>query len=163
MNSFPFILVLVVPAKAAGGPFRSPPGRVLFPATDLSQNLSPPDNLRNQVDFRFLGLMEGAVSLQGRFEPIGTDEIQINFQRPQLRIGSWSSLIGPESQTQIRLVYLDERVRLGRGRRGALFVFVRRGVETPDFTPVFAFFFVSFIPLTFFLSSVLYYVFPFCR
>lgn len=100
--------------------------RAALPATDLTQTLTRPNDLRNRVDFKLLGKVPGNVSLRGRFEALSGEEIRISFERPRLRVGSWEGELGGTSQTQIRLVYLDDRVRLGKGSRGSLFVFRRR-------------------------------------
>ena len=52
---------------------------------------------------------------------------QVRFERPELVLPGLALRIGPRSSVQLVTTYLDERVRLGRGSRGSLFVFTRGG------------------------------------
>ena len=52
---------------------------------------------------------------------------QVRFERPELVLPGLALRIGPRSSVQLATTYLDERVRLGRGSRGSLFVFTRGG------------------------------------
>lgn len=50
------------------------------------------------------------------------------FEPPVLSLGSSVHLrIGPPSSVVLTTTYLDQRVRLGKGSRGSLFVFTRGG------------------------------------
>lgn len=53
--------------------------------------------------------------------------LQVCFERPELVLPGLALRIGPRSSVQLATTYLDERVRLGRGSRGSLFIFTRGG------------------------------------
>jgi hypothetical protein len=52
---------------------------------------------------------------------------RVLFDRPVLKIGALCARIGPPSEVELKTTYLDDRVRLGKGSRGSLFVFSRGG------------------------------------
>ena len=93
---------------------------------------------RLQVSFRLLGLLAGYVGLRGRLQAVGDakDTVKVQFEPPELSLGSAVVLrIGPPSSVQLTTTYLDERVRLGLGSRGSLFVFRRGGVSDHEGAP----------------------------
>lgn len=54
--------------------------------------------------------------------------MQVNFQPPRVSLpGGINVAIGPSSSVELTTTYLDERVRIGQGSRGSLFVFTRGG------------------------------------
>ncbi len=85
-----------------------------------------------QVSFKLLGLLAGYVGLRGRLQAMEDDgdTARVQFEPPELSLGSAVSLrIGPPSSVQLTTTYLDERVRLGVGSRGSLFVFRSGGAS----------------------------------
>jgi hypothetical protein len=102
----------------------------------------------NKVSFRLFGLIPGYVGLRGRCYPCprpsltnssnaanntnGADDdastVRVLFERPVLSLGPLTARIGPPSSVVLTTTYLDERVRLGKGSRGSLFVFTRGGL-----------------------------------
>ncbi|KAI8476972.1 MAG: hypothetical protein J3K34DRAFT_516225 [Monoraphidium minutum] len=114
--------------QPAGGRFRGRIGRVLFQTTGVFQSVLAPDVATNKVAFRMFGLLPGYVGLRGKLEPVGGggDTVKVFFERPVVCFGGAVNLrIGPPSSVQLATTYLDERVRLGKGSRGSLFVFER--------------------------------------
>lgn len=93
------------------------------------------------VAFKLFGLFGGAVGLRGKVVPIAAgephgqgrtagdqDTVRVLFEPPVLSLGNALHFrIGPPSSVQLQTTYLDERVRLGLGSRGSVFVFVRGG------------------------------------
>ncbi|KAK9829022.1 hypothetical protein WJX72_003469 [[Myrmecia] bisecta] len=114
----------------AGGSFRTGLGRLLFPTKKLCQSILQPDTVTNKVEFALLNILPGWVGLRGRFEERGDgkDTVQVFFEPPRVALaGGIELIIGPASSVVLTTTYLDERVRLGRGSRGSLFVFTRGG------------------------------------
>lgn len=52
--------------------------------------------------------------------------IKVVFEPPELKIGSLGFQFGGESEVQLEITYIDDKLRLGKGSRGSLFVFQRR-------------------------------------
>ncbi|GFR46858.1 hypothetical protein Agub_g8498, partial [Astrephomene gubernaculifera] len=116
--------------EPAGGRFRSRLGRFLFRTAGLFQSVIQPDIATNKVEFKLFGLLPGYVGLRGRVVPQGEggDTVAVLFERPVLSLANCLHLrIGRVSSVGLVTTYLDERVRLGRGTRGSLFVFTRGG------------------------------------
>ena len=59
--------------------------------------------------------------------PLPPPHPQVFFDSPVLSLGGIHTRIGPPSSVVLKTTYVDERVRLGRGSRGSLFVFTRGG------------------------------------
>lgn len=53
--------------------------------------------------------------------------VQVIFEPPELKVGALEFRYGGESEVKLQITYIDENVRLGKGSRGSLFVFRRRG------------------------------------
>lgn len=111
---------------AAGGYYRSAIGRVLFKTKQMTQIISFPDIVENNVAFSALGLLNGDVSLKGKLKAMDTHWIEITFDSPDLKIGPLEFQYGGTSSVKIAVIYVDEKIRLGRGSRGSIFVFKRR-------------------------------------
>lgn len=118
--------------SAAGGPLRSPLGRVAFPGQRLVQRLSPPNNCVNEVSYKALGFIPGSARQEGLMEPIDSKMFYLVF--PQLD----DKRAGGPLQRKIRTVYLDDRVRVARfiseveDSEGSFFVF-KRVLEDEDY------------------------------
>lgn len=109
----------------------------------------------NKVSFRLFGLIPGYVGLRGRCYPcarprppaavVGSGQqpaapdtsddndrstVRVLFEPPVLALGPVVARIGPPSSVVLTTTYLDDRVRLGRGSRGSLFVFKRGGAAS---------------------------------
>lgn len=130
---------------AAGGRFRSGLGKLLYKTTGLYQAVLRPDLVVNKLEFRLLGLLPGYVGLRGRLTPETADPrtVRVAFETPVISLLGLVLRIGPPSfvvlrcargwgfvwirfrTTQRSTTYLDERIRLGKGGRGTLFVFKR--------------------------------------
>ncbi|GLC43911.1 hypothetical protein PLESTB_000922200 [Pleodorina starrii] len=116
--------------EPAGGRFRGRIGRALFRTAGLFQSVLQPDIATNKVEFRLFGFLPGHVGLRGRVLPQGErgDTVQVLFEPPVLSVANSLHLrIGQPSSVVLTTTYLDERVRLGKGSRGSLFVFTRGG------------------------------------
>ncbi|NP_001338050.1 Probable plastid-lipid-associated protein 8, chloroplastic isoform 2 [Zea mays] len=108
-----------------GGLYRTPLGRLVFKTDEMVQAVEAPDVVRNKVSFSVFGL-EGAVSLKGKLNVLDSKWIQVVFEAPELKVGSLGFQYGGESEVKLEITYVDEKIRLGRGSRGSLFVFLRR-------------------------------------
>ncbi|CAN6240811.1 unnamed protein product [Urochloa humidicola] len=109
-----------------GGLYRTPLGRLIFKTDEMIQVVEAPDVIRNKVSFSVFGL-EGAVSLKGKLNVLDSKWIQVIFEAPELKVGSLGFQYGGESEVKLEITYVDEKIRLGKGSRGSLFVFLRRG------------------------------------
>ncbi|PNH04276.1 putative plastid-lipid-associated protein 8, chloroplastic, partial [Tetrabaena socialis] len=116
--------------QPAGGRFRGRIGRTLFRTAGLFQSVLQPDIATNKVEFRLFGCIPGYVGLRGKVVPQGEggDTVAVLFEPPVLCVANSLHLrIGRPSSVVLSTTYLDERVRLGKGSRGSLFVFTRGG------------------------------------
>jgi len=113
----------------AGGTFRDGIGKAIFFTRGVYQAVLPPDIVVNKVAFSLLGVIDGAVGLRGAVQEYGKgrDTAKILFERPCINFGNLHFRIGPVSDVVLTTTYMDERVRLGKGSRGSLFVFKRGG------------------------------------
>ncbi|CAG9462155.1 unnamed protein product [Pedinophyceae sp. YPF-701] len=120
----------------AGGRFRGPLGRLLFRTRGLYQSVfepsdpSDPPTAVNKVEFSLLGFLPGWAGLRGKVEPEGAgnmDTVKVTFAPARVNLFGLEMVLGKPSSVVLQTVYLDERVRLGRGSRGSLFVFRRGG------------------------------------
>ncbi|KAI5647931.1 hypothetical protein M9H77_33936 [Catharanthus roseus] len=83
-----------------GGGYRSALGRIFFKTKEMIQAVEAPDIIKNKVAFSVMGFFDGEVSLKVQY--------------------------GGESEVKLKITYIDEKIRLGKGSRGSLFVFQRR-------------------------------------
>ncbi|CAI7852122.1 unnamed protein product, partial [Closterium sp. NIES-54] len=113
---------------AAGGYYRSMLGRTLLRSKDLVQTIYPPNGVDNLVEFDALSLIPGSISLKGTFEPLDNKWVRAVFEAPNLALGALKFSYGGQSSVRLSVSYLDERVRIGRGSQGSIFVFARRTV-----------------------------------
>jgi hypothetical protein len=117
----------------AGGRFRGGLGRLLFRTTGLYQHIVKPNNeVINMVKFRLFSFLSGCVTLSGTFQPAPGPNGEKNFvkavfRRPRIIFGPIVFEVGPESSVMLSVGYMDDKVRLGRGGQGSLFVFARGG------------------------------------
>ncbi|CAI5968403.1 unnamed protein product [Closterium sp. NIES-64] len=111
---------------AAGGYYRSMLGRTLLRSKDLVQTIYPPNGVDNLVEFDALSLIPGSISLKGTFEPLDNKWVRAVFEAPNLALGALKFSYGGQSSVRLSVSYLDERVRIGRGSQGSIFVFARR-------------------------------------
>ncbi|MQL85178.1 hypothetical protein Taro_017697 [Colocasia esculenta] len=110
-----------------GGGYRSAVGRLIFKTTEMVQAVEAPDSVRNRVSFSAFGFLDGEVSLKGKLNVLSDKWIQVIFEPPELKIGAFDFRYGGESEVKLEITYVDENIRLGKGSRGSLFVFRRRG------------------------------------
>jgi len=107
-----------------GGGFR---GR-FFQNMGAFQHLIRPNIAVNLVIFKLAGILPGMVGLYGKLSPdkeLGKNGVTIKFEPPRLRLFGAVWRLGKESQVRLRIAYLDDRVRVGVGSSGSLFVFSR--------------------------------------
>jgi hypothetical protein len=124
------------PGAPAGGRFRSGIGKILFRTTRLCQSVLQPDLVTNKIEALLFGFLPIAVGLRGYLVSIPKQEggvntqdtVKVFFDPPELTLpGGINTRIGPPSSVVLTTTYLDDRVRLGLGSRGSLFVFTRGG------------------------------------
>ncbi|XP_061364317.1 probable plastid-lipid-associated protein 8, chloroplastic [Gastrolobium bilobum] len=108
-----------------GGGYRSALGRLFFKTKQMIQVVEAPDIVRNKVSFSALGFLDGEVSLKGKLKALDSEWIQVVFEAPELKLGSWEVQYGGQSEVKLRITYVDDKIRLGLGSRGSLFVFKR--------------------------------------
>ncbi|CAM9239073.1 unnamed protein product [Chrysoparadoxa australica] len=120
----------------AGGRFRSSTilRKLVFPTTNLFQHLVEPNTVVNMVEARLFWLLPICITLRGTFQPAKAvpNAVDAVFEKPALTWRSPLSLLalrfGPSNSTvQIETTYADDRVRIGRGSQGSLFIFTRGG------------------------------------
>ncbi|KAJ0786154.1 putative plastid-lipid-associated protein [Helianthus annuus] len=75
--------------------------------------------LRNKVSFSALGFLDGQVPLKGKLIVLDEKWIKVVFEPTQLKLGSVEFHFG----VQIEITYIDDKLRLGMGSRGSVFVF----------------------------------------
>ncbi|KAL9439793.1 hypothetical protein AB3S75_018631 [Citrus x aurantiifolia] len=114
-----------VPTSPGGG-YRSAFGRLFFKTKEMIQAVEAPDTVRNKVSFTALGLLDGEVSLKGKLNALDEKWIQVVFEPPELNVGGLEFRYGGQSEVKLQITYIDEKIRLGLGSRGSLFVFQRR-------------------------------------
>ncbi|KAK4349496.1 hypothetical protein RND71_032251 [Anisodus tanguticus] len=108
-----------------GGGYRSAFGRLFFKTNEMIQVLEAPDVIRNRVSISLFGFLDGEVSLKGRLNVLDEKWIQVIFEPPELKVGGLDFQYGGESEVKLEITYIDEKIRLGKGSRGSLFVFQR--------------------------------------
>ncbi|KAL9227198.1 hypothetical protein vseg_002920 [Gypsophila vaccaria] len=109
-----------------GGGYRSAVGRLIFNTKEMIQAVEAPDIIRNKVVFSAFGFLDGEVSLKGKLIALDERWIQVIFEAPQLKVGGLEFQYGGQSEVKLQITYIDEKIRLGVGSRGSLFVFLRR-------------------------------------
>lgn len=62
----------------------------------------------------------------GKLNVLDEKWIQVVFEPPELKVGGLDFQYGGESEVKLEITYIDEKIRLGKGSRGSLFVFQRR-------------------------------------
>lgn len=62
----------------------------------------------------------------GKLTALDDKWIRVVFESPELKVGGLEFQYGGESEVQLQITYIDDKVRLGKGSRGSLFVFQRR-------------------------------------
>ncbi|KAG6474647.1 probable plastid-lipid-associated protein 8, chloroplastic [Zingiber officinale] len=110
-----------------GGGYRSVIGRLIFKTSEMVQALEAPDIVRNKVTFSILGVLNGEVSLKGKLIVLDSKWVQVIFEPPVLKVGPLEFPYGLQSEVKLQITYIDEKIRLGVGSKGSLFVFLRRG------------------------------------
>ncbi len=112
----------------AGGPFKTLPGRIVFPGQVAVQEIQEPDVIINEINFKTLGFVPGSVTQVGTISPVSGSAFEIEFPNSTKRVG------GPQKRT-IELLYLDDDIRVARavpreeGQEGSFYVFQREGVK----------------------------------
>ncbi|KAL4521828.1 hypothetical protein Ndes2526A_g02009 [Nannochloris sp. 'desiccata'] len=112
----------------AGGPFRSPIGRAVFPGQRATQVIAEPNVCINEVSYKALGFVPGSARQEGEIEPINETTFQITFPG---QVGKKDGAVGGPPTRLIEVAYLDERIRVAKalpqkeGDEGSFYVFVR--------------------------------------
>ncbi|KAG2699914.1 hypothetical protein I3843_07G210000 [Carya illinoinensis] len=109
-----------------GGGYRSAFGRLVFKTKEMIQVVEAPDIVRNKVSFSAFGFLDGEVSLTGTLKALDDKWIKVVFEAPELKIGALEFRYGGQSEVELQITYIDDKIRLGKGSRGSLFVFQRR-------------------------------------
>ncbi|XP_073315189.1 probable plastid-lipid-associated protein 8, chloroplastic [Primulina huaijiensis] len=109
-----------------GGGYRNAFGRLIFKTKEMIQVIESPDTVKNRVSFSALGLLDGEVSLKGKLTALDGEWVRVVFDQPELKVGGWEFKYGGESEVKLQITYIDDKIRLGKGSRGSLFVFQRR-------------------------------------
>ncbi|KAF1002937.1 putative plastid-lipid-associated protein 8, chloroplastic [Apium graveolens] len=109
-----------------GGGYRSALGRIFFKTNEMIQAVEAPNIVRNKVAFSALGFLDGEVSLNGKLAALDEKWIQVVFEPPELKVGGLEFTYGGESEVKLEITYVDEKIRVGKGSRGSLFIFQRR-------------------------------------
>ncbi|XAR69626.1 hypothetical protein NMG60_11001302 [Bertholletia excelsa] len=118
-----------VPTSPGGG-YRSSFGRLIFKTKEMIQVVEAPATVRNKVSFSAFGFLDGEVSLKGKLKALDEKWIQVIFEPPELKVGALEFQYGGQSEVKLQITYIDEKIRLGKGSRGSLFVFQRRQPAT---------------------------------
>jgi chemotaxis protein histidine kinase CheA len=111
--------------QTAGGPFRSPIGRAVFPGQRATQVIAEPNVCINEVSYKALGFVPGSARQEGEIEPVDETTFQITFP------GQVGKKTGGPPTRLIEVAYLDERIRVAKalpqneGDEGSFYVFVR--------------------------------------
>ncbi|KAI5393947.1 variant 2 [Lathyrus oleraceus] len=95
-----------------GGGYRSAIGRVFFKTKEMIQVVEAPDIVRNKISFTALGFLDGEVSLKGKLKALDSEWIQVVFEAPELKLGSWKAQYGGQSEVKLRITYVDEKIRV---------------------------------------------------
>lgn len=61
----------------------------------------------------------------GKLTALNDEWVQVIFEPPELKIGSLEFSYGGESEVKLQITYIDDKIRLGKGSKGSLFVFYR--------------------------------------
>ncbi|QCD99604.1 probable plastid-lipid-associated protein 8, chloroplastic [Vigna unguiculata] len=108
-----------------GGGYRSAIGRLFFNTKQMVQVVEAPDIVRNKVTLSVLGFLDAEVSLKGKLTALDSEWIKVIFEAPEIKVGSWKVQYGGQSEVKLKITYVDDKIRLGLGSRGSLFVFQR--------------------------------------
>ncbi|KAD4982320.1 hypothetical protein E3N88_18991 [Mikania micrantha] len=71
-----------------------------------------PDVVRNKVSFSALGFLDGQVSLKGKLMVLDEKWIKVVFEPPRLKLGSVEFQFGGESEVQLEITYIDDKLRM---------------------------------------------------
>jgi hypothetical protein len=113
----------------AGGPFKTLPGRVVFPGQTATQVLEEPNVCINEISFKTLGFIPGTVTQEGTIDAIDGNSFEITFTT------NTGKRMGGPPKRMIEILYLDENVRIARAipqdgmQESGFYVFTREGVE----------------------------------
>ena len=61
----------------------------------------------------------------GTLKALDDKWIQVVFEAPELKVGALDFRYGGQSEVKLQITYIDDKIRLGKGSRGSLFVFQR--------------------------------------
>ncbi|POO03806.1 Plastid lipid-associated protein/fibrillin conserved domain containing protein [Trema orientale] len=114
-----------VPTSPGGG-YRSALGRLVLTTKEMIQGIEAPDIVKNKVIFSAFGFLDGEVSLKGKLTALDDEWVQVIFEPPELKVGGLEFRYGGVSEVKLRITYIDDKIRLGKGSKGSLFVFQRR-------------------------------------
>jgi len=113
--------------QTAGGPFKTPVGRTVFPGQKASQIIEEPNLCVNEIQYKALGFLPGSVRQEGTIEPIDGRTFEIAFST-----NTGKRLGGPPKRV-IETLYLDEKLRIARAipqsetQEVGFYVFTREG------------------------------------
>lgn len=115
--------------QTAGGPFKTPIGRIVFPGQTAIQVIAEPNVCINEISFKTLGFVPGSVTQEGTIDPLDGRTFEITFTT-----NTGKKLGGPPKRL-IEILYLDENIRIARAvpteenQEPGFYIFTREGVE----------------------------------
>eukprot|EP00890_Picochlorum_soloecismus_P006459 jgi/Picsp_1/6814/NSC_04153-R1_plastid-lipid-associated protein 8 len=113
--------------QTAGGPFKTPIGRTVFPGQQASQIIEEPNLCVNEIRYKTLGFLPGSVRQEGTIEPIDGRTFELTFTT-----NTGKRLGGPPKRV-IETLYLDENIRIAQSipqseiQEAGFYVFTREG------------------------------------
>ncbi|GFR47215.1 hypothetical protein Agub_g8896 [Astrephomene gubernaculifera] len=98
---------------AVGGPLRTAPGQVVFPAQNAKQIVEAPNKVTNLVEYKTLGFLPGFNRQFGELEPLSGDTFLLNISSGEIMPGVGGPIKKDFNiQRKIKILYLDEDVRV---------------------------------------------------
>lgn len=113
--------------QTAGGPFKTPVGRIVFPGQEASQIIEEPNLCVNEIRYKALGFLPGSVRQEGTIEPLDGRTFELTFTT-----NTGKRLGGPPKRV-IETLYLDENIRIAQAipqsetQEVGFYVFTREG------------------------------------
>lgn len=86
-------------------------------------------NITSPLLNRIFACIEYLVPVPGKLNVLDTEWVQVIFEPPELKVGPFEFRYGGESEVKLQITYIDEKIRLGKGSKGSIFVFQRRNAS----------------------------------
>ena len=113
--------------QTAGGPFKTPVGRIVFPGQQASQIIEEPNLCVNEIRYKSLGFLPGSVRQEGTIEPLDGRTFELTFTT------NTGKRFGGPPKRVIETLYLDENIRIAQAipqsetQEVGFYVFTREG------------------------------------